>query len=83
MHDEQRAQALAAERGWVVKPDGDGWFRGRGGNRCGFVEATGKRGAIGRLEEPPGLIDGTAGTQVCADRPGVVFRDLPRHEAAV
>jgi carbamate kinase len=31
---------------------------------CRFVEATGKRAAIGRLEDLPGLIDGTAGTQV-------------------
>jgi carbamate kinase len=31
---------------------------------CRFVEATGKRAAIGRLEDIPGLIDGTGGTQV-------------------
>jgi carbamate kinase len=27
VYDEQRAQALASERGWVVKPDGDYWRR--------------------------------------------------------
>jgi carbamate kinase len=31
---------------------------------CRFAEATGKRAAIGRLEDLPGLIDGTAGTQI-------------------
>ena len=36
---------------------------------CRFVEATGKRAAIGKLEELPGLIDGTAGTQIRADSP--------------
>lgn len=34
---------------------------------CRFVEATGKRAAIGRLEDLPGLVDGTAGTQIRAD----------------
>ena len=33
---------------------------------CRFVEATGKRAAIGRLEDIAGLIDGSAGTQVAA-----------------
>ena len=33
---------------------------------CRFVEATGGRAAIGRLEDLPGLIDGTAGTQIQA-----------------
>lgn len=36
---------------------------------CRFVEATGGRAAIGRLEDLPGLIDGTAGTQVRAGDP--------------
>jgi carbamate kinase len=36
---------------------------------CRFVEATRKRAAIGKLEELPGLIDGTAGTQIRADDP--------------
>jgi hypothetical protein len=31
---------------------------------CRFVEATGERAAIGRPEDLPGLVDGTAGTQV-------------------
>ncbi len=31
---------------------------------CRFVEATGQRAAIGRLEELAGLVEGTAGTQV-------------------
>lgn len=34
---------------------------------CRFVEATGKRAAIGALEDLPALIDGTAGTQIRAD----------------
>ena len=33
---------------------------------CRFVEATGHRAAIGRLEDIAALIDGTAGTQVAA-----------------
>ena len=33
---------------------------------CRFVEATGQRAAIGRLEDIAGLIDGSAGTQVAA-----------------
>ena len=41
---------------------------------CRFVEATGKRAAIGRLEDLPGLVDGTAGTQVRADGPAVGLR---------
>jgi carbamate kinase len=35
---------------------------------CRFVEATGRRAAIGRLEDLASLIDGTAGTQIGADR---------------
>ena len=38
---------------------------------CRFVEATGQRAAIGRLEELPGLVDGTAGTQIRSDGPAV------------
>lgn len=41
---------------------------------CRFVEASGKRAAIGRLEEMPDLIDGNAGTQVRADGPAVIYR---------
>jgi carbamate kinase len=37
---------------------------------CRFVEATGKRAAIGKLEELPRLLDGTAGTQIRADDRG-------------
>ncbi len=33
---------------------------------CRFVEATGKRAAIGRLEDIAGLVAGTAGTQVAS-----------------
>ena len=33
---------------------------------CDFVRATGNRCAIGRMEEAPGLLSGTAGTQLCA-----------------
>ena len=31
---------------------------------CRFVEATGGKAAIGRLEDAAALLDGTAGTQV-------------------
>jgi carbamate kinase len=41
---------------------------------CRFVEATGKRGAIGQLDEMPGLIDGTAGTQIRPDGSGLDLR---------
>jgi carbamate kinase len=41
---------------------------------CRFVEATGKRAAIGQLGDMPGLIDGTAGTQIRAGGPGVELR---------
>jgi carbamate kinase len=41
---------------------------------CRFVEQTGGRGAIGRLEDLAGLIAGTTGTQVSADGPDVRFR---------
>jgi carbamate kinase len=41
---------------------------------CRFVEATSQRAAIGQLEELPGLIDGTAGTQIRADGPDVELR---------
>ena len=34
---------------------------------CRFVEETGKRAAIGRLEDMQGLLDGTAGTQIGVD----------------
>ncbi len=36
---------------------------------CRFVEATGKRAAIGRLEDLSGLIEGATGTQIRADGP--------------
>ena len=42
---------------------------------CRFVQATGRRGAIGPLEDLAGLIDGAAGTQTRADGPEVMFRD--------
>jgi carbamate kinase len=143
VYDQDRAQALAAERGWAVTPDGDrwrrvvvaegagqvgveavidkdlasalpaigldadilvlatdvdavnsdwgeprqravagttpGWLRARSfagasmGPKveavCRFVEATGRRAVIGRLEDLAGLIEGTAGTQIRADKP--------------
>lgn len=34
---------------------------------CRFVEATGRRAAIGGLDDLPGLVDATAGTQIRAD----------------
>jgi carbamate kinase len=36
---------------------------------CRFAEATGKRGAIGALEDLDAIIDGNAGTQVAVDGP--------------
>lgn len=41
---------------------------------CRFVETTGNRAAIGRLEDLPGLIAGTAGTQVVAQGPDIEYR---------
>jgi carbamate kinase len=41
---------------------------------CRFVEATGKRAAIGQLDALSGLIDGTAGTQIRADGSDVDLR---------
>lgn len=41
---------------------------------CRFVETTGHRAAIGRLEDLPGLIAGTSGTQVEARGPDVEYR---------
>lgn len=41
---------------------------------CRFVEATGRRAAIGRLEDIPALIAGTAGTQIAAGGPPVTLR---------
>ena len=40
---------------------------------CRFVEATGRRAAIGRLERSGELVDGTAGTQVDGRSPAVEF----------
>jgi len=42
---------------------------------CRFVEATGRRAAIGSLEQITGLLDGTAGTQVLPDADGVEYAD--------
>lgn len=41
---------------------------------CRFVVATGHRAAIGRLEDVPGLLASTAGTQVDGNGPEVEFR---------
>jgi carbamate kinase len=41
---------------------------------CRFVEATGRRAAIGPLEAIPELIAGTGGTQVDGRSPDVEFR---------
>ena len=41
---------------------------------CRFVETTGGRAAIGRLETIPGLIAGTAGTQIDDREPAVEYR---------
>ena len=35
---------------------------------CRFVDQTGQRAAIGQLEDLAGLVAGTAGTQVGAER---------------
>ncbi len=42
---------------------------------CRFVEQTGRRAAIGRLEDLPGLVDGTVGTQIRADSTVTDLRD--------
>lgn len=59
------------------------WLRGRsfaGGSMgpkveavCRFTEGTGRRAAIGRLEDLAGLVDGTHGTQVRGDGPAVEY----------
>ena len=41
---------------------------------CEFVRNTGKRAAIGGLSDIEGMLDGTAGTVVTLDEPGVVYR---------
>jgi len=41
---------------------------------CRFVDTTGHRAAIGRLEDIPGLIARTAGTQVEGEGPDVEYR---------
>jgi carbamate kinase len=40
---------------------------------CRFVETTGGRAAIGQLEAIPGLIAGTAGTQIDGRDPAVEY----------
>ena len=42
---------------------------------CRFVETTGGRAAIGQLEAIPGLIAGTAGTQIDGRSPAVEYCD--------
>lgn len=41
---------------------------------CGFVRATGKRAAIGALADIVSVIDGTAGTTISGDLPGITYR---------
>lgn len=73
----------AVYTGWGTPSEGavgrttPGWLRGQSfaagsmGPKveavCRFVEATGRRAAIGRLEDIPALIEGGAGTQVTMD----------------
>jgi carbamate kinase len=79
VHDRQRADALVAGRGWVVKPDGDYWRRVVPSHRA---EADHPVGAIrrlvdgdllvvcvGRLEAIPELIAGTGACRSTAGRP--------------
>lgn len=40
MHDEATAKRLAAERGWVVKPDGEHWRRVVGSSKARRVVET-------------------------------------------
>jgi carbamate kinase len=71
---EQRAVA-AATPAWLRAQDFPGGSMGPKVEAvCRFVEATGRRAVIGRLEDIPGLIAGTAGTQVDAGGPEVAFR---------
>ncbi|HEY8467104.1 MAG TPA: carbamate kinase [Solirubrobacterales bacterium] len=42
---------------------------------CRFVEATGRRAAIGSLEQITGLLDGTAGTQIDPAADGVAYAE--------
>jgi len=71
---EQRAVARATP-GWLRAQDFPGGSMGPKVEAvCRFVEQTGNRAAIGRLEELSGLIDGAAGTQIRAHGPDVEFR---------
>jgi carbamate kinase len=50
---------------------------------CRFVEATGGRAAIGRLDSVGSLVAGTAGTQVSARAPTVAFGETPSRESSL
>ena len=41
---------------------------------CDFVHATGRRAAIGGLADIEGMLDGSAGTIVTLDEPGIAYR---------
>lgn len=88
VYDKQRAQQLAAERGWVVKPDGDDWRR--------VVPSPDPKqiiqlGAIGRLVDAGFLVVcvGGGGVPVIADGDGhagveaVIDKDLASSLLAV
>lgn len=71
---------LAAAPGWLRRhafPDGS--MGPKVEAVCAFVDATGGRAAIGRLEDLAGLVAGTAGTQVRAGHENATYRD----EAAI
>ena len=63
----QRAMALATPPWLRAQSFAGGSMGPKVEAVCRFVEATGKRAAIGQLEQLSGLIDGTAGTQIRAD----------------
>jgi carbamate kinase len=42
---------------------------------CGFVRATGRPAGIGALEDAGAIVEGRAGTLVCADCPGISWWD--------
>ncbi len=61
---EQQAVARATPQWLRARPFAGGSMGPKVEAVCRFVEATGRRAAIGRLEDLAGLIEGTAGTQV-------------------
>ena len=63
----QQSAVAGTTPAWRAREFADGSMGPKVEAVCRFVEATGRRAAIGRLEDLASLIDGTAGTQIGAD----------------